>query len=97
MELLEYHGDINGNSFHQANSIQVRRRMIVRWWKGSSHFYEHFPEIGTARYDLHIYIYAWEAVWTILFFLMGFTRNGRFFLFKCVFWFLIVRGCEEIL
>ena len=88
MELLEYHGDVNGNSFHQANSIQVRRRMIVRWRKGSSHFYEHFPEIGTARYDshiniytvyIHIYIYAWEAVWTILFFLMGFTCNERFF------------------
>ena len=27
--------------------------------------------------------------------IMGFTRNGVFFLFNCVFWFLIVKGCSN--
>ena len=52
-------------------------------------------------YSIYIYIYLFiylfipgkpygQFFWSI----MGFTRNGRF-LFNCVFWFLIVKGCSN--
>ena len=44
--------------------------------------------------SLYIYIYL-ETVSTFFLSIMGFTRNGRFFWFNCVFWFLIVKGCSN--